>query len=186
MQQSLVPPTISELDTREFVAFLREAHVQGWPEGIAPVSMAGLHGFYEFRHQNGSWEYLDLFGGDVTDVGFEVVFHEGGAVWGTSYRGGVIAPEVPPADVFEFLVESIAAAESESETFSLRGPDRYDSTDGRWNYRYAMNGNLASYVAFERIWFEGNLVYERVLTGGQFGGRLYGSSIPLCDSVLAL
>lgn len=169
---------------RDIIAFLKEAHVHGWPHGIAPTTKPELHGFQEVRFQRGPWAYLDLFGGALTDIGFEVVFHREKAVWGVSYRGGVINGNLDANEIFAFLLAALDAPNESA--LPLRGPEEYRSEDRKWLYRYRLHGEFRSFTAVEQILFESSLSYERVLLGGCFGDdQLYGPAIPLYTALFA-
>ena len=169
----------------EILVFLKEAHAHGWPDGLMPSTKPELHGFEEVRFRNSSWEYLDTYGGDTTDVGFEIIFYKEKLVWGTSYRGGAISASIGAVEIFAFLVEALKAPNSSE--LPLRGPEVYQSADLKWLYRFRIYGEFRSFIAIEQILFESDLVYERTLIGGCCGdSRLYGPPIPLYKSLFHL
>lgn len=67
---------------QQIIDFLREAHINSWPDNIAPVDKPGLYGFEETHFSRGAWDFYDLYGGRVTDIGFEAIYFEKQPVWG--------------------------------------------------------------------------------------------------------
>lgn len=171
----------------EQLAFIKQGLAHGWPDNYVPTSKSELHGFYETHLTKGVWEYVDLWGGAMTDIGFVTVFYKQNLIWGMCYRGGVISKslgdnvissDLDDNEIFVFLGESLKSP-NDGE-LPLRGPAEYRSNDSKWLYRYRVHGDFSSFVANEQILFDNNICYERVLTGGSVGDeQLYGSANPI-------
>lgn len=167
----------------QIIAFIKVAHANSWPEGVTAVKKPGLYEFDETFFSQGKWDFYDLFGGMVTDIGFEVIYYEKEPVWGAAYRGGVISTKIDPDDIFNFLILALKA-ENDNE-FPLRGPSVFNKDgDSRWLYLYQFSGNFYSFIGVEKILFKNEIVYERALIGGGFGSGLYGSPIPLFTQMI--
>ncbi len=168
-------------DEKKVIEFLREALQHGWPSNVVPTTKADLPGFEEIHYDRNPWRYVDLYGGAQTDIGFELIFHKSDMVWGTTYRGGFIDNESTDttADrVFGFLVRALRAPNDLA--VPLRGPSELESEDCAWLYKYRMSGSFASFAAVERILLNGEIVYERVFSGGYFGDEaVYGKPVPV-------
>ncbi|MDY0040508.1 MAG: DUF5680 domain-containing protein [Desulforhabdus sp.] len=168
---------------QQIIDFLREAHINSWPDNIAPVDKPGLYGFEETHFSRGAWDFYDLYGGRVTDIGFEAIYFEKQPVWGAAYRGGVLSDEVDVTDIFDFLIAALRAP-NDSE-FPLRGPAVYRlDDDSQWLYQYQLSGDFFSFIGIEQILFDQGIVYERALIGGKFGSGLYGPAVPLFGEFL--
>jgi hypothetical protein len=170
---------MDEVTPDQILAFLKKADAVSWPEGLRPTDKAELHGFLETHFREGDWEFYDAFGGEVTDIGLEIVSYKGKAIWGASYRGGVLTSSDDVEQIFAFLVEALKAPNDSA--LPIRGPRRFDSGDGRLAYRYGVIGSFASFLAIERIMKDGEPAYERTLAGGYCGECLYGPRIELYD-----
>jgi hypothetical protein len=171
----------------EVIAFLKEAQLNGWPAGVHPASAPELHEFKQVRFVRDQWQYLDLFCGYTTDVGFEVVFYEGRLIWGLAYRGGVVGGTsgLGPDEIVTFLIEARIACGGTRGTYAIpQGVSgTYESSDGRWRYRHIFSGEFKSFVAVEEIVIDGELCYERTHVGGYCGDdSLYGPPLPLLRS----
>lgn len=169
---------------QQIMDFVRQAHKSGWPAGLRPTTKEELYSFQEVRYVQDSWEYLDLFGGTITDIGFEVVFYQKRAVWGMSYHGGIISSDVNVNDVFAFLTQALGARDLSAPELPVRGPAKYQSADARWTYKCYIDGQFLSFLGFEQILLDGQIIYERKVIGGQFGEQLYKTPVPLCTSLL--
>lgn len=165
----------------QIIEFMRIAHANSWPEGIGPLTKPGLYGFEETIYSHEKWEFYDLFGGKVTDIGFEVIFFEKAPVWGAAYRGGVISTAIDLVEIFNFLI--IALNAGHNTEFPVRGPSVFHTEDKKWLYLCQISGDFDSFVGAEKIFFRNEIVYERGLLGGSFGSGLYGAPIPLFSSV---
>lgn len=170
-----------EISDGDILTFLRKTDDVSWPSGLRPSERRELPGFFETHFVDGDWEFFDLFGGDVTDVGFEIVLYKREHVWGASYRGGVISNLNDVQEIFDFLGEALKAPNDHEN--QLRGPRHFESPKGDFSYEYAATGSFSSFFGVERIFRSKVLVYERNLAGGRFGSRLYGEPISFYDKL---
>lgn len=168
----------------EMLDFVRAAHLHGWPDGYKPTDKEGLHKFQEMRFKLGPWEYIDLFGGDTTDVGTEIVFYDQKIMWGMSYRGGIIGRAASVGEIYSFLAVALKAPNDSK--VPIRGPAWYQSQDQRWLYKQAFLGEFRSFICVEQILYDGQLVYERTFSGGECGdSRYYGPGLPFYRDLFA-
>jgi len=171
------------INEKEILRFLDKARVVLWPHEYRDAQKKELPGFLETHFTDGDWEFFDIFGGEVTDIGFEMVTYRKKMIWGANYRGGVISDLSEVSEVFAFLGQALQAPNKHE--LPLRGPARFEQTNGPLVYEYAVTGNLSSFFAVERILRNSIVVYERSLSGGQFGSSLYGHSINFYDQLIA-
>jgi hypothetical protein len=166
----------------DLIAFIRAAIAYAWPNNFVPTQKPDLPGFNETHYGDGPWNFVDLWAGGMTDMGFEIVTYDDVATWGAAYRGGVIDEALGPAAIYAFLAEALRSPHDSA--FPLRGPAAYRSADGQWLYRFNVSGGVESFTAVEEILYRDSVVYQRVLTGGYFGDRNpYGPRVPLAASL---
>lgn len=165
-------------DLSELGSFVKEAIAYGWPDNTVAREGSEFPGFWNTHYERGPWRYVDLWSGSSTDAGVQFVFLDDQPTWSCTYRGGLVFPEdlddlsVESNAIFGFLVSALRAEGPRS--LPVRGPDRF--TQGDLVYTMQVQGDLHSFMAFERILRGTICAYERVLIGGRFGdGVLYGS-----------
>lgn len=166
----------SDVELQQFVA---EAIRAGWPDNTYPRKDKEFSGFYDSNYAKNAWRYIDLWSGDSTDMGLQVVFHQDAPIWACSYRGGVMEPKFLTSDsiganpVFAFLMKAMRLPAE--PTLPLRGP-RVHRDEG-WEYTFQGSGTIASFLAIECI-HDSRKVYERVFIGGRIGSQqLYGIAV---------
>lgn len=155
-------PTIAEIE-----AFAREAAPRAWPANCGPAASASLKGFYESTVEMGDFVFVDLFGGARTDVGFEVVLYKQHLVWGATYRGGLHRPEIDVDEAYAVLGRALA--QRPPRAMPIRGPRNYSEATGNWSYRHEVEGDFAAFTSLERMYKDGEAVYERITVGGLAG-----------------
>jgi hypothetical protein len=174
--------TMSDLSNSmtELAEFVAEAIDYGWPDNTVLRSGDEFTGFWNTHYTREAWSYVDLWSGSSTDAGVQIVFHSDQPRWCCLYRGGLLRKDlmedlsISGNRVFAFLVEALRS--SRVPDLPIRGPREYRR--GSLCYRLRYTGDLCSFVAFETIVDNLELVYERTLIGGQFGdGVAYGTAL---------
>ena len=164
----------------ELEDFVNEAMSNGWPGNTVPRTDADFPGFSGGNYRRGPWRCLDVWSGATTDAGMLVVFLHETSVWTCVYRGGVLGgtrhveqTNIADNEIFDFLVKALRSPQTGA--LKLRGPAEITSEDRRWRYRFALQGDVESFIATEQIYEHKTLSYERILVGGRVGdGVAYG------------
>lgn len=164
----------------ELEDFVNEAIANGWPDNTAARTDVDFPKFYGGNYRRDQWRCLDVWSGATTDAGMIVVFLKENPVWVCTYRGGILGSsqhrhetDVAANELYRFLVQALRAPNTEH--LRLRGPEEVKSADGRWRYSFSLRGETLSFVAFEHIYEDGELAYERIFIGGRVGdGVQYG------------
>jgi Domain of unknown function (DUF5680) len=172
---------MAEPADEELRDFIAEAIKAGWPDNICRRRENDFPGFFDSNYVKKSWRFIDLWSGDSTDMGLQVVFHDEQPKWACTYRGGIITPDFLTANpissnpTFTFLMTAIR--QPADPTFPIRGPQTYEE-DGGWEYTFRHSGAIASFLAIESISQHSEQVYERIFIGGRIGGlQLYGDTM---------
>lgn len=164
-------------------SFLQRALQTGWPDNLLPAA-APIKDLQQSYFADGDWEFYDVFGGAVTDVGFMIVSLSGTLTWGATYRGGVIDAATESTAIFEFLTAALGAPNGSD--LPLRGPTDFVVPESPYRYSYRSRGELGSFIAVERILRDDvRLLYERVLVGGRIGVTSYGPSCATFDTLFS-
>ena len=169
------------MNLSDLEGFVNEAMANGWPANTLPRTDDDFPGFFGGNYRRGPWRCLDVWSGATTDAGMIVVFLDEAPVWTCAYRGGLLRGSrhleqttIADNELFDFLIKALRTPQDAA--FKLRGPARLISDDGRWRYRFSINGEVDSFVATEQIYERQILAYERILIGGSVGdGIAYGA-----------
>jgi hypothetical protein len=132
---------------------------QGDSATLKPL-LAGTH---QLEYSQGPYLYRDIYVGESTFAGQEIVYESGKPVWTMSYAG-YIPPGTDSTDV-QALVKLLHAALMRvplDEPF--RGPRRLD--DGAYTYTNRVQGKLDSFFGDETIARGGATLYELHYGGG--------------------
>lgn len=159
-------PSLAEIE-----AFVRQAAPLAWPGGIKKASSPHLPGFWESVATIDKFSFVDLFGGDRTDVGFEVALYDNRLVWGASYRGGLSDTSIDIDDIYGFLGRALEARPADA--IPIRGPREYREPGSPWVYRHELTGDFGGFTSLERMHNESKLIYERLTIGGTAGDAPY-------------
>ena len=85
------------LDTVDFTAFLVEAKRSAQPATNMTAIREELPGSMELQYTRGLYTYKNIYCGFERFSGQETVHHDGRAVWGMGYTGGLINSQVVPS-----------------------------------------------------------------------------------------
>ena len=132
---------------------------QGDSASVKPV----LSGTHQLEYSQGPFLYRDIYVGESTFAGQEMVYESGKPVWTMSYAG-YIPPSVGSKDV-EAVVKLLHMALMRVPPLEpFRGPRRID--DGAYSYTNRVRGKLDSFFGDETISRGGVKLYELRYGGG--------------------
>ncbi|MCZ7448379.1 DUF5680 domain-containing protein [Agrobacterium rhizogenes] len=75
----------------EFIVQAKSATYVGGGDKSATPTRQGSH---DLGYRDGDWHYVDSYFGGTDFIGQEVVWHQGTAVWGMSYYGRILRPDM--------------------------------------------------------------------------------------------
>lgn len=154
-----------EKQLQELVSFLRKAilatYAGGGPENVSEES-----GFTEHDFSEKGWSYKDSYMGFFQSWGRETVWLNGKLFWNQSYGGGMTGGFQRNAkfaeETFDFLKKALSAGKNNK--FRPRGPKEF-SANG-WKYICRWQGDVCSFSGYERIIFQGRIVFKHNFFGG--------------------
>ena len=76
---------------KEFIVQAKSATYVGGGDKSATPTRQGSH---DLGYRDGDWHYVDSYFGGTDFIGQEVVWHQGTAVWGMSYYGRILRPDM--------------------------------------------------------------------------------------------
>ena len=113
------------------------------------------------NYHDGDWRMVDTFYGGHPYAGQEVIYHRRRPVWAMQYRGWVMAADLEPGQVYDFLKQALIEAPTGNP---YRGPK--ELSDGDLTYRNDWQGDIKNFSGRESI-LAGN---RQIYTGLYFGG----------------
>ena len=154
----------SPLDTVDFTAFLVEAKRNAHPATDLEAAHKVLPGSMQLQYENGLYTYTNLYCGFERFSGQETIHHDGRAIWGMGYTGGLINHfmwNLQPQWIYAVLRTALSQV---SEELPFRGPLRYEY----YGFEYTNHplGHLAEFLGEETIKYRGSLVYHLWYVGG--------------------
>ena len=141
----------------DFKEFLIEAKVKCYASGREPkIFESGKKGL---RHIDDIWRYEDTWyqRGNLF-VSRELVFKDNELIWSMSTQGG------GDEKYNHFLTEALRNPDKD---FPIRGPKNFRSAeDEKIFYLLDANGDINDFNAYERLFYDGNLVHKAKCIGG--------------------
>ena len=150
------------MDEAALLRFLMDASKRGYAAGQSAVTVREADHSTTIVVELGEWRLHDNYFGGEPYGGREVVFFRGRPVWMVVYYGWVKDENVTVESVYSFLQRALRERPA---AFPVRGPDAF--TEGRFSYRNAHEGGVASFWGQETIHEDERLVY-----GGRYAGGL--------------
>jgi uncharacterized protein DUF5680 len=147
------------MDQTALLRFLMDASRHGYAAGRSAVKTREADHSTTIVLEHGEWRLHDNYFGGEPYGGREVVFLGGRPVWMAVYYGQIEDANVD--SVYSFLQRALREAPAE---FPVRGPEAL--TEGRFSYRNAHEGGVASFWGQETIHEDGRLVYTARYAGG--------------------
>ena len=152
------------LDTVDFTAFLVEAKRSAQPATNMTTMREELPGSMQLQYTRGLYTYKNIYCGFERFSGQETVHHDGRAVWGMGYTGGLINHfmwNLQPQWIYAVLRSALSQV---SEELPFRGPLRYEY----YGFEYINHplGHLAEFLGEETIRYRSALVYHLWYVGG--------------------
>ena len=112
-------------------------------------------------HSEDGFEYVDQYKGFNPFEGDEVVSQNGEIIWRMHYQGGAETQIVPINRIYEFLKTALSGVSKEKP---FRGPEEFE--EGLFLYTNEIEGDLRKFNGIEKIFFEGQQVYDLIYHGG--------------------
>lgn len=159
VQFDWVVGVVDDVETlRQFlVAAKRMTYASGKPGQVEQSP-----GLKLFHFEANGFRYQDAFYGSTSDIGQEIVWYDETPIWGMNYRGGLLPDhEAKREKTFAFLRLALSQVQLDAP---LRGPPLL--LDGDWLYQFKVEGDMHSFIGTEIIRCRGEIVFERIVTGG--------------------
>ena len=154
-------PSFKKQDIEKFIVRAKQA---GWVNAISggrKIQSSRMDSLDIVFDESG-FHYQDSFVGASDFCGQEHVCNEGSAVWSQVYYGVILKPElITAAQVIGVLRASLAALYSEDRF--LGG---FLFQQGEFEYRDMNFGDFRKFNGIEKVWRNGELVYELTYFGG--------------------
>ena len=110
----------------------------------------------DLAYEAGDFKYWDTYVGNSHFSGTEVVWYKEVPVWAMNYSGRLITGQLG-----NFLTDSLSRVSVE---MPYRGPAFY--RDGKYTYVNLVSGEFSWFNGVEKIYYDGELIYELVYHGG--------------------
>jgi hypothetical protein len=157
------PPSTSDL-----AKFLAEAKIRTYAAGGAASEAAvppALQGGHQLEYGEGSLLYRDVYFGEASFAGQEVVYFGEHPIWSMCYAGGWTPRLTEPAEAERVAGVLRAALRRVPEDRPFRGPLEY--REGPYTYRNEPLGELARFRGAEQITKGALVLYELHYCGGR-------------------
>lgn len=86
----------------EFIVQAKSATYVGGGDKSATPTRQGSH---DLGYRDGDWHYVDSYFGGTDFIGQEVVWHQGTAVWGMSYYGRILRPDMIDGTTVSMVIQ---------------------------------------------------------------------------------
>ena len=150
------------MNLETLATFLEAANKATYANRTIPKAPSFRPKSLDYHFEKDDLIYHDTYFGVRDFIGAEVVYENGTPSWGMNYFGFVLDDQVSENDVYAFL--RTALMQSYNDVIPVRGPRRFDEA-GR-QYRFTVDGGLASFSGIEEALFDGEVVYRCLVHGG--------------------
>lgn len=113
----------------------------------------------DLAYEKGDYKYWDTYVGGMNFSGSEVVWYQDQPVWSMNYYG---KNEMEGSLIMDFLMKALNLVSVE---VPYRGPKFLQ--DGKFTYINSVQGNYDFFRGKEKIFYQGELVYELDYIGGK-------------------
>lgn len=148
------------MDGNELKAFIFSASRATYASGDESIKKKQVDGSTTIEYVEGNLKFHDNYFGGEPYGGREVIFRDGKAMWMMVYYGLVHA-EIGNALVYGFLTDALRNTTPEAP---YRGPALYEKQG--WKYENTLTGDVNHFFGTEKIYREGECVYEASYIGG--------------------
>ena len=161
LKDTVCPKMKSESDygSSEIIDFIVEAKKKTYASAnsfdaarVASTRLASS----DLAYEAGDFKYWDTYVGGSHFSGTEVVWYKEVPVWAMNYSGRTLS-----GDLGSFLTDSLSRVNAE---MPYRGPAFY--RDGKYTYVNLVTGEFGWFNGVEKIYYDGELIYELVYHGG--------------------
>ena len=150
------------INTKELADFLREANKNTYANKSAPKAVSSRLKSEDYHFEKDGLIYHDTYFGGRDFIGEEIVYKDQKPLWGANYFGFVLDDDVGEKNVYDFLRK--AFMQDYDDIIPVRGPAKF--SDGKWGYRFSVNGGLENFTGQEEISLSGKIVYRCLVHGG--------------------
>lgn len=140
--------------------FIYAASQATYASGDESIKVKQSDGSTTIEYREGDFAFHDNYFGGEPYGGREVVFHAGKAVWMMVYYGFVHI-EIGNAKVYGILMEALR---NTTEDMPYRGPVVFAKEN--WRYENKIEGGVENFSGIEKIYRDGECVYEAKYIGG--------------------
>jgi hypothetical protein len=139
--------------------FLIEAKANTYASGRAEKTY-NQDGSKQFRFSKGVMSYRDRYLGKNPVLGVESVKIGDILIWSMNYIGHTFVDDLPTGAILGFLRQALQKPILE---LPFRGPESF--SEGEWNYKHNIQGDLEIFHGEEWIKHQGELVYRLAYSG---------------------
>lgn len=140
--------------------FIHDASRATYASGDESIKVKQPDGSTTIEYREDDWVFHDNYFGGEPYGGREVVFYQGKAMWMMVYYGFVHI-EIGNAEVYGVLMEALRHTTVEAP---YRGPKLFEKDN--WRYENKLEGEVGNFHGTEKIYRDGQCVYEASYIGG--------------------
>ncbi len=150
----------NRFDHEKLRRFIYSASRATYASGDESIKVKQLDGSTTIEFAEGDFKFHDNYFGGEPYGGREVVFYQGKAVWMMVYYGFVYT-EIGNTAVYGVLTEALRHT---TEDVPYRGPAVFEKEN--WRYENDIDGLVENFSGTEKIYRDGECVYEASYIGG--------------------
>jgi len=148
------------MDYQGLKQFIYNASRATYASGDESIKVKQPDGSTTIEYREDDWAFHDNYFGGEPYGGREVVFYQGKAMWMMVYYGFVHI-EIGNAEVYGVLMEALCHTTVEAP---YRGPKLFEKDN--WRYENKLEGEVGNFHGTEKIYRDGQCVYEASYIGG--------------------
>lgn len=148
------------MDSLKLKHFIYSASRATYASGDESIKVEQPDGSTTIEFAEGDFKFHDNYFGGEPYGGREVVFYQGKAVWMMVYYGFVYT-EISNTEVYSVLMEALR---NTTEEVPYRGPAIFEKEN--WRYENDIDGLIKNFSGTEKIYRDGECVYEANYIGG--------------------
>lgn len=155
---------MNKVEIEQLKKFLYNANKNGYAGTNAKVAPQ-RPGFEEIEFSEGEYTFHDSYSGHYFAPGQEIVYKNNQPIWAMAYSGGMKekfhGDEEVTHNTIIFLKKALLAMNPQNP---YRGPEFFN--EDKWKYVSNLNGDIDDFLGNEKIYFDGELVFEQNFIGG--------------------
>lgn len=151
-----IPPTYESLKS-----FLEEVNHTRISDSRRAEPTVRDDGMRSLTVKSGLWRMVDVFGGEINRFGTRTVWHNDTPKWAQQYSFETVCREIQPADVLNFVAQSMTHVGSDRPFCGQDGFRR-----GELTYSEKTAGNIEDFHVDEKVIQHGRVVGRGWSDGG--------------------